>query len=70
VGAIKYLLPGEKSDPGRTAADNRRFVDAIVYVLKTGIPWTQSSACAPKRGLQRRAVIAHRLDQSLSERSR
>jgi transposase len=36
---IKDLLPGKKSDPGRTAADNRRFVNAVVYVLKTGIPW-------------------------------
>jgi transposase len=36
---IAELLPGKKSDPGRTAADNRLFVDAVVYVLKTGIPW-------------------------------
>ena len=37
---IKDLLPGKKGDPGRTAADNRLFLDAIVYVLKTGIPWS------------------------------
>lgn len=36
---IEHLLPGKKSDPGRTAADNRLFVNAVVYVLKTGIPW-------------------------------
>lgn len=36
---IKELLPGKPGDPGRTAADNRLFVDAIIYVLKTGIPW-------------------------------
>ena len=36
---IEQLLPGKPSDPGRTAADNRRFVNAVVYVLKTGIPW-------------------------------
>ena len=36
---IEQLLPGKASDPGRTAADNRLFVNAIVYVLKTGIPW-------------------------------
>lgn len=36
---IEPLLPGKKSDPGRTATDNRLFVDAIVFVLKTGIPW-------------------------------
>lgn len=37
---IKDLLPGRKGDPGRTAADNRLFLDAIVYVLKTGIAWS------------------------------
>lgn len=37
--AIEHLLPGKNSDPGRTAADNRLFVDAVVFVLKTGIPW-------------------------------
>jgi putative transposase len=36
---IKDLLPGKAGDPGRTAADNRLFVDAVLYVLKTGIPW-------------------------------
>lgn len=36
---IKDLLPGREGDPGRTAADNRLFVGAVLYVLKTGIPW-------------------------------
>jgi len=36
---IKGQLPGKASDPGRTAADNRLFVNAVLYVLKTGIPW-------------------------------
>ena len=36
---IEHLLPGKKGDPGRTAADNRLFVDACLYVLKTGVPW-------------------------------
>ena len=36
---VKGLLPGKEGDPGRTAADNRLFVDAVVFVLKTGIPW-------------------------------
>jgi putative transposase len=36
---IKELLPGKEGDAGRTAADNRLFVDAVLYVLKTGIPW-------------------------------
>lgn len=36
---IKDHLPGKATDPGRTAADNRLFVNAVLYVLKTGIPW-------------------------------
>ncbi|WP_437222573.1 IS5 family transposase [Planctomicrobium sp. SH661] len=36
---IKDLLPGKPGDPGRTGVDNRLFVDAVVFVLKTGIPW-------------------------------
>ena len=36
---IQDLLPGKEGDPGRTAADNRLFVDAVISVLKTGIPW-------------------------------
>lgn len=36
---IQPLLPGKSSDPGRTAGDNRLFINAVVYVLKTGIPW-------------------------------
>ena len=37
--SIQDLLPGKAGDPGRTAADNRLFVDAVLYVLKTVIPW-------------------------------
>lgn len=36
---IGDLLPGKAGDPGRTASDNRLFVNAVLYVLKTGIPW-------------------------------
>ncbi len=36
---IEHLLPGKATDPGRTAADNRTFVDACLWVLKTGAAW-------------------------------
>lgn len=36
---IRDPLPGKAGDPGRTAVDNRLFVNAVLYVLKTGIPW-------------------------------
>ena len=38
-GAIEPLLPGRVGDPGRSAADNRRFVNAVLFVARTGIPW-------------------------------
>lgn len=36
---IRELLPGKAGDPGRTAKDNRLFVDAILFIAKTGVPW-------------------------------
>jgi transposase len=36
---IKDLLPGKKGDPGATARDNRLFIDAVLWIAKTGAPW-------------------------------
>src|SRR5262245_17602760 len=36
---IKELLPGKPGDVGATARDNRRFVEAVLYRYRTGIPW-------------------------------
>lgn len=36
---IEPLLPGRNGDPGRTAVDNRLFVNAVRWVAKTGAPW-------------------------------
>ena len=36
---IKHLLPGKPGDPGVTAKDNRLFVDAVLWIAKTGAPW-------------------------------
>jgi transposase len=36
---IEQLLPGKKGDPGRTAKDNRRFVEAVLWIMRTGSPW-------------------------------
>lgn len=33
------LLPGKAGDRGRTADDNRLFLDAVVYVARNGGPW-------------------------------
>lgn len=36
---IEQLLPGKKGDPGCTAKDNRRFVEAVLWIMRTGSPW-------------------------------
>jgi transposase len=36
---IKDLLPGRPGSVGVTAADNRMFVDAVLYRYRAGIPW-------------------------------
>ena len=36
---IRGLLPGREGSVGVTAADNRRFVEAVLYRYRAGIPW-------------------------------
>jgi transposase len=36
---IKDLLPGREGSIGVTAADNRLFVEAVLYRYRTGMPW-------------------------------
>ena len=32
-------LPGKPGDPGRSGADNRLFVGAVLWLARTGSPW-------------------------------
>ena len=36
---IEQLLPGKAGDRGVTAKDNRRFVEAVLWIMRTGSPW-------------------------------
>ena len=33
------MLPGRPGDPGVTAKDNRLFINAVLWIAKTGPPW-------------------------------
>jgi transposase len=37
-GKIKDLLPGKAGDPGRAAEDNRLFIKAVYWTMRTGAP--------------------------------
>lgn len=36
---IKDILPGKVTDPGVTGKDNRLFVEAVLWINRTGSPW-------------------------------
>ena len=36
---IKDALPGKVGDRGRTAEDNLLFINAVMWMAKTGAPW-------------------------------
>ena len=38
-------LPGKPSDPGRTGANNRLFVEAVLWLARTGVPWRDLPDC-------------------------
>ena len=41
---IAPLLPGKSGDPGRSGSDNRVFVEAVLWIVRTGSPWRDLDA--------------------------
>jgi transposase len=37
--SMKDLLPGKPGDPGGQAEDNRLFVNAVIWIARSGAPW-------------------------------
>jgi transposase len=42
---IKDHLPGKAGDCGVTVADNRRFIEAVLWIARTGSPWRDLPVC-------------------------
>ncbi|HJU16656.1 MAG TPA: IS5 family transposase [Stellaceae bacterium] len=36
---VAPLLPGKVGDPGRSGEDNQRFLEAVLWIARTGAPW-------------------------------
>lgn len=41
---IKAILPGREGQVGGTAADNRLFVEAVLFRFRAGVPWRDPPA--------------------------
>ncbi len=70
------MLPGRASDPGGTAADSRRFMEAVPWRFRTGSPWRglperSGNRDGASRRFRRRPLpgVFERVSDALSEES-
>jgi transposase len=45
---LKPLLPGQRGQWGGLAQDNRRFINGVFWILRTGAPWRDLPECYGK----------------------
>ncbi len=48
---LEPYFPGKTSDCGVTAKDNRLFLDAVFWRVRTGSPWVALARFAPAFGI-------------------
>lgn len=74
---IEPLVPGKAGDRGRTGVDNRMFIEAVLWIARTGSPWRDLPAefgnwnSAYQRFARwSRAGVWHRVFASLAQERR
>lgn len=71
------MLPGKDGDRGRSGADNRLFVEAVLCIARTGSPWRDLPAelgrwnsAYQRFGRWSRAGVWHRVFAALAKERR
>jgi transposase len=69
---IAPLLPGKVGDAGRSGADNRLFVEAVLWIVRVGAPWRDLPKAFGNWNFQRfrrwvKAGVFDRIFEALSD---